>query len=117
VKNLKNIKLTNTHKIIIGVVGLGVLAFLIRKYWMPKKKQEEISKQSIPNKILIPTLTKSSNIVGGNVNQKQNLDRIYCHNPRCNWSWKVKDGGDDLYVCHKCFTDNEKFYVNTAKKN
>ena len=50
-KNLKNIKLTNTHKIIIGVAGLGILAFLTRKYWMPKKKQEEISKQSFEEKL------------------------------------------------------------------
>jgi L-lactate permease len=50
-KNLKNIKLTNTHKIIIGVAGLGILAFLTRKYWMPKKKQEEISKQSVEEKL------------------------------------------------------------------
>ena len=49
-KNLKNIKLTNTHKIIIGVAGLGILAFLTRKYWMPKKKQEEIAKQNIEDK-------------------------------------------------------------------
>ena len=53
---------------------------------------------------------------GGSV-KKENLARIHCHNPKCNWSWKVIDGGDDLYVCHKCFTDNEKFYVNTDKKN
>ena len=79
-KNLKNIKLTNTHKIIIGVAGLGILLFLTKKYWMPKKKQEEISKQSIPSEIpsvsstenksmsrdmLISELTKSSNTVGG----------------------------------------------------
>jgi hypothetical protein len=112
-KSLKNIKLTNTHKIIISVVGLGILAFLTRKYWITKKKKQEISKQSIP----IQKPNKSYNIIGGNVNKKQNLERIYCHNPKCNWSWKVIDGGDDLYVCHKCFTDNEKFYVNTVKKN
>ena len=47
---------------------------------------------------------------GGSV-KKENLARIHCHNPKCNWSWKVKDGGDDLYICHKCYTDNEKFYV------
>ena len=46
---------------------------------------------------------------GGSV-KKENLARIHCHNPKCNWSWKVKDGGDDLYICHKCFTDNEKYY-------
>ena len=37
--------------------------------------------------------------------------RIECHNPKCDWSWSVESGGDDLYVCHKCHTDNEKFYV------
>ena len=44
--------------------------------------------------------------IGGGVS-----DRIECHNPKCNWNWSVESGGDDLYVCHKCNTDNEKFYV------
>jgi DNA-directed RNA polymerase subunit RPC12/RpoP len=35
--------------------------------------------------------------------------RIVCQ--KCGWSWKVKDGGNDLYVCHKCGTDNTKFYT------
>ena len=30
--------LTNTHKIIIGIVGLGIVAYATKKYWMPKKK-------------------------------------------------------------------------------
>lgn len=37
-------------------------------------------------------------------------DKIVCQN--CGWSWKVKDGGDDLYVCHKCFYDNQSEYSN-----
>ena len=28
----------------------------------------------------------------------------------CSWSWDKKDGGDDMYVCHKCGTDNEKYF-------
>ena len=28
----------------------------------------------------------------------------------CNWSWDRKDGGDDMYVCHKCGTDNTSKY-------
>ena len=28
----------------------------------------------------------------------------------CDWSWDRKDGGDDLYVCHKCGTDNTSKY-------
>jgi len=35
--------------------------------------------------------------------------RIFCSN--CGWSWKVKDGGDDLYVCHKCWHDNSDNYL------
>ena len=28
----------------------------------------------------------------------------------CSWSWDKKDGGDDMYVCHRCGTDNEKYF-------
>ena len=31
-------------------------------------------------------------------------DKIECDN--CTWSWEIKDGGDDLYICHKCGHDN-----------
>ena len=39
-------------------------------------------------------------------------ERIVCQN--CRWSWKVKDGGDDLYMCHRCGCDNSpnKAYSN-----
>ena len=32
-------------------------------------------------------------------------DKIECDN--CDWSWDIKDGGDDLYLCHKCGHNNE----------
>ena len=44
---------------------------------------------------------------------KVNNDEIVCQN--CGWHWKVKDGGDDLYVCHECNTDNSKFYLSNSK--
>jgi DNA-directed RNA polymerase subunit RPC12/RpoP len=25
---------------------------------------------------------------------------------KCGWRWKIADGGDDLYICHKCGHDN-----------
>lgn len=28
----------------------------------------------------------------------------------CDWSWDRKDGGEDMYVCHKCGTDNTEKY-------
>jgi len=37
-----------------------------------------------------------------------NPTEIECHN--CHWKWKVKDGGEDLFICHKCHTDNSKYY-------
>ena len=30
--------------------------------------------------------------------------KIICD--KCGWSWKIKDGGDDLFICHKCEHDN-----------
>jgi len=61
---------------------------------------------------------KTNTIFGGGIDNSQSVaftglryNRIYCHNPKCNWSWKVKDGGDDLFVCHKCYTDNSKYYI------
>jgi hypothetical protein len=35
-------------------------------------------------------------------------DKIICQD--CGWSWKLKDGGNDPYVCHKCDSDNSQFY-------
>ena len=29
---------------------------------------------------------------------------VICDN--CGWHWSIEDGGDDLYVCHKCGYDN-----------
>lgn len=34
-------------------------------------------------------------------------DKIECNN--CGWTWMKKDGGDDLYICHKCGHDNEEY--------
>lgn len=31
-------------------------------------------------------------------------NKIKCDN--CGWSWRIKDGGDKPYVCHKCHHDN-----------
>lgn len=31
-------------------------------------------------------------------------EKIECDN--CGWSWNIVDGGDDLFICHKCWHDN-----------
>ena len=29
---------------------------------------------------------------------------VICDN--CGWEWDIEDGGEDLYICHKCGYDN-----------
>ena len=40
-------------------------------------------------------------------------DKIECNN--CDWSWNRIDGGDDLYICHKCNHDNTPQALETFK--
>ena len=41
-------------------------------------------------------------------------NKIQCDN--CGWNWKIADGGDDLYMCHKCGHDNTpKLKEQTSK--
>ena len=39
-------------------------------------------------------------------------EKIKCDN--CGWSWNIVDGGDDLFICHKCGHDNK---LVSEKKN
>jgi len=48
-----------------------------------------------------------------NINESIVGDRIECDN--CDWSWPIKDGGDDLYVCHKCGHDNTPKQLNEGR--
>tara|TARA_B110000977_G_scaffold139372_1_gene176898 strand:+ start:4292 stop:7135 length:2844 start_codon:yes stop_codon:yes gene_type:complete len=54
-----------------------------------------------------PNVEKILQIVGKK-DQKLNEaivgEKIVCDN--CGWSWKIVDGGDDLFICHKCGHDN-----------
>jgi hypothetical protein len=40
-------------------------------------------------------------------------DKIECDN--CEWSWKIADGGNDLFICHKCGHDNEPISEDKKK--
>ena len=53
----------------------------------------------------------------GNINKfiEKHFGRFYAKGGTiecgsCSWSWDEKDGGDDMYVCHKCGTDNTSKY-------
>jgi len=39
------------------------------------------------------------------LNEKIVGEKIECDN--CGWSWNIVDGGDDLFICHKCGYNNE----------
>ena len=39
------------------------------------------------------------------VDERTKDKKITC---KCGWSWKLKDGGNDPYTCHKCGNDNSK---------
>jgi predicted nucleic acid-binding Zn ribbon protein len=39
-----------------------------------------------------------------NINELVTDTEIICDS--CGWKWKIDDGGDDLYICHKCNYDN-----------
>jgi hypothetical protein len=42
--------------------------------------------------------------------EKITTTEIICDN--CGWTWKIKDGGNDLYICHKCGHDNSPKQLN-----
>jgi hypothetical protein len=43
-------------------------------------------------------------ILPNTVNELVTDTEVICDN--CGWEWSIKDGGDDLYICHKCGHDN-----------
>jgi hypothetical protein len=42
--------------------------------------------------------------------EKVSGGEVICDN--CGWSWKLSEGGDDPYICHKCgYDNNAKKYI------
>jgi hypothetical protein len=69
---------------------------------LPEIEREAYEKGNMTFRNWTDTLTES--IVG---------DRIECDN--CDWGWPIKDGGNDLYVCHKCGHDNTPKQLNEGR--
>jgi phosphopantetheine adenylyltransferase len=40
-------------------------------------------------------------------------EKIECNN--CGWKWNIEDGGDDLFICHKCGHDNTPLQEKKTK--
>lgn len=38
--------------------------------------------------------------------ESETEDKVICD--KCGWSWEKSDGGDDMYLCHKCGHNNKK---------
>ena len=41
-------------------------------------------------------------------------DKIECD--KCGWSWNIVDGGNDLFMCHKCGHNNEPISEGKKKR-
>jgi hypothetical protein len=52
----------------------------------------------------ITNITKLNNEVTS-VDEMVTKTRVICDD--CGWSWKKSEGGDDMYICHKCGCDND----------
>jgi ribosomal protein S18 acetylase RimI-like enzyme len=72
------------------------------KYWKGKSKQIN---ESIKNFIKRRIRENIKLIKKQPLNEEVVADKIKCD--KCGWSWDIKDGGDDLHICHKCGYDNK----------
>lgn len=74
-----------------------------------KFKKQGVSENQIAKQIALDHLKENPNYY--KILRKIKLAKggeIVCR--KCSWSWLEKDGGDDIYVCHKCGFDNKNFY-------
>ena len=49
-----------------------------------------------------------------NIKEIVTATEVICDN--CGWEWSIADGGDDLYICHKCGHDNNPDLDEGRKK-
>lgn len=89
---LQNSKLSN--KLIIKPISNSRFIFSQRLIQNNTPKDFNVSTDKENNILTITPILKEA-IVG---------DEIVCDN--CGWHWPIADGGDDLYICHKCGHDN-----------
>ena len=51
---------------------------------------------------------------GLNYDEFNTMGEITCKN--CGWTWKISDGGNDLYICHKCGYDNQENFATIGER-
>ena len=64
-------------------------------------KKEIISVGSGSDKLKVIVFKRKEEVKESIVGQK-----IVCDN--CGWSWNIDDGGDDMFTCHKCGSDDNQ---------
>jgi predicted nucleotidyltransferase len=90
----------------VALDGENISATNLRKAMVDKDIQA--IKSMLPNGINAKEYIQT--LVGQKKLQEAVTDtEVICDN--CGWHWSIEDGGDDLYVCHKCG------YNNTPKSN
>ena len=97
-KNLNGINL----RITTGLIRNKKITYLL--YANGKIIGEFFSVDDIKKLIKYIELNLITNKPLEKLNEKVTKTKVICDN--CGWSWKIKDGGDDPYVCHKCGHDN-----------
>jgi hypothetical protein len=107
--NLEPINITTTNNI-SGTAARAILDDK-EKFFEYLPNIEEEDKEKIYS-ILKPESEEGANVTtlgtlekpAPKLSEKIQGDSIVCDN--CEWTWKIKDGGNDLYICHKCGHDN-----------
>ena len=56
----------------------------------------------------------SDSIKNGAIQESVRDNKIICDN--CGWSWDIDDGGDDMFTCHKCGSDDNMPIVKEKKQ-
>ena len=106
-KNLPNKKYPNLRASDFGIVA-DLSASDLRKAltnneditpWMPDGITSDEYKQALGLDIV-----DEGDEIASFVNEKIQGDSIVCDD--CGWTWKIEDGGNDLYICHKCGHNN-----------
>jgi hypothetical protein len=92
-------------------VSLDNPNFILHPDYVSKLSQDlEYSKESEKETLYIGNSFNPESIYVIDKNWTDSLneaivgDKIECDN--CGWSWKIADGGKDLFICHKCGHDN-----------
>ena len=84
------------------------LDYIEKRKEASKKKTERLRKENVA-----PNHNGRSGEYGSGYTPVKELvtdTKVICDN--CGWEWEIKDGGNDLYMCHKCNHDNTPKLLN-----